>query len=42
MIAISLPLMISICLFCFGTGVLTATIIHIVIINREDGEQNEY
>lgn len=31
MITINIPQMISICLLCFGTGILVATIIQIVI-----------
>lgn len=41
MITVNLPQMITICLLCFGTGILTATIIQNVIMNKEEGEQNE-
>lgn len=39
MITINIPQMISICLLCFGTGILVATIIQSVIMR--EGEQNE-
>lgn len=36
MIIVNIPQMISICLLCFGTGVLAATIIQSVIIRRNE------
>lgn len=42
MITINIPQMISICLLCFGTGILAATIIQSVIdVIMREGEQNE-
>ena len=37
MITVNLPQMITICLLCFGTGILTATIIS-VIMDRIGGD----
>jgi hypothetical protein len=41
MITVNLPQLISICLLCFGTGILVATLIHNIIMSREDGERDE-
>ena len=42
MITINIPQMISICLLCFGTGILVAAIIQSVIdVIMREGAQNE-
>lgn len=39
MITVNLPQMITICLLCFGTGILTATIIQSVIMNKKEAKE---